>query len=73
MGINIMSCCHKCRVKVFHYRRKENKTIIPFYYKHRNCLQEDPNNIETLDDQLQEKDWMDEYPDGYEDDNLEGY
>lgn len=58
MGMNLQSCCHKCREKIFHYRGKENETILPFYYKHRNCLREDKNNLETKEDQIQEEWWM---------------
>lgn len=54
MGINLMTACHKHKVKVFHFRNEEDKTMMPFYYKHRDCLP----NIETLEDQAQEKDWM---------------
>lgn len=70
MGINIRSCCHKCKVKIFHFRSKENKTVIPFYKKHHNCMRENPDNVETKDDQLQEENWMGEFPDGYKDDDL---
>ena len=63
MGINIISCCHKCKVKVFHFRRKENMTIIPFYRNHQQCMRENPNNVETKDDQMQEEDWMEDYRD----------
>lgn len=58
MGMNLRTCCHKCKVQVFHYRRKENETILPFYKEHYNCMRENPKNIETLEDQVQEKDWM---------------
>jgi len=57
MGINLISGCHIHKVKVFHYRGQESKTMMPFYYKHRDCLP----NIETLEDQEQEKPWMEEY------------
>ncbi len=62
MGINVQSCCHSCRVRVFHYRSEESLTMMPFYYKHRECLAADPANIETKEDQNQEQDWMSEYP-----------
>lgn len=62
MGINVQSCCHLCRVRVFHYRSEESLTMMPFYYKHRKCLAADPANIETKEDQNQEQSWMSEYP-----------
>lgn len=62
MGINVQSCCHLCRVRVFHYRSDESLTMMPFYYKHRKCLAADPTNIETKEDQNQEQAWMSEYP-----------
>ena len=58
MGMNLRTCCHKCKIQIFHFRRKENKTILPFYEKHYQCMREDPRNIETLEDQIQEADWM---------------
>ena len=61
MGMNLRTCCHKCREQIFHYRRKENETLLPFYKKHYYCMRENPKNIETLEDQVQEKDWMDDY------------
>ncbi len=70
MGINLITACHKHKVKVFHYRNEEDKTMMPFYYKHRDCLRKDPTvSVETLEDQTQEQDWMAE-PDygGYETD-----
>lgn len=61
MGINLLTACHKHKVKVFHFRQEENKTMMPFYYKHRDCLSEDPRlSVETLEDQAQEQKWMDE-------------
>lgn len=59
-----MSCCHKCKEKVFHFRFKENETILPFYKDHKDCLNENPSNLETLEDQLQEVDWMREREEG---------
>ena len=58
MGMNIRTCCHKCKTQIFHFRGDENKTILPFYQKHYSCMIEDPNNIETKEDQIQEEDWM---------------
>lgn len=63
MGMNFQSCCHKCKRKVFHFRDKENETLIPFYSKHYPCLKENPSNLETLEDQAQEKEWMYAYAD----------
>ncbi|KKM25140.1 hypothetical protein LCGC14_1597960 [marine sediment metagenome] len=48
MGNNVISCCHKCKVQMFHYRNEENKTILPFYRKHRDCAKEDINNAQTV-------------------------
>ena len=61
MGMNLMTCCHKCKEQVFHFRRKENETILPFYNKHYDCMREKPGNVETLESQVQEADWMGEY------------
>lgn len=58
MGMNLQSCCHKCKEKIFHYRGRENETMLPFYRKHYSCMQESPDNIETKEDQIQEEDWM---------------
>lgn len=58
MGMNLQTCCHKCKEKVFHFRRKENETMLPFYRKHYDCMREDPSNVETLEDQIQEAHWM---------------
>lgn len=59
MGINLLTACHKHKVKVFHYRSEEDKTMMPFYYKHRDCLNKNPKtSVETLEDQAQEQDWM---------------
>lgn len=58
MGKNLRSCCHKCKEKIFHFRMRESETILPFYKKHNECMKEDPNNVETFDDQMQEKEWM---------------
>ncbi len=58
MGMNFRSCCHKCKKQIFHYRREENKTMIPFYRKHYECMKLNSDNIETKEDQIQEEDWM---------------
>lgn len=62
--MNLQSCCHKCKVKRFHFRGRENETMLPFYQSHYNCMVENPGNVETLEDQIQEADWMGE-PNGY--------
>lgn len=61
MGTNLRSCCHRCKVQVLHWRSEECLTMIPFYRKHEVCMKIHPGNVETLDDQLQEADWMGEY------------
>ncbi len=61
MGMNLRTACHKCKEQVFHFRREEQKTILPFYRKHYKCMVEDPSNLETLEDQIQEQDWMGSY------------
>lgn len=67
MGINLITACHKHKVQVLHFRGEEHYTIIPFYYKHRDCLDADPTtSVETLEDQAQEREWMAEFPEGYE-------
>ena len=48
MGMNLRSCCHKCKEQVFHYRGKENETMLPFYRKHYSCMKENPDNPETV-------------------------
>jgi hypothetical protein len=63
MGMNLMSACHKCKEKVFHYRRKENLTMMPFYKAHAGCMRENKTNVVTLDDQYQYEDWMDDESD----------
>ena len=66
MGQNLQSCCHRCKVKVFHFRCKENETLMPFYRFHSPCIRSDPKSVETLADQGQEADWMaDEAEGGY--------
>ena len=61
MGMNLHTACHRCKVKVFHLRRKENETIFPFYRKHASCMGIDAKNVETLADEFQDAEWMDEY------------
>ncbi len=64
MGMNLRSCCHKCKEQVFHSRRRECETILPFYKKHYACMRANPSNVETLEDQAQEAEWMSD-EDGY--------
>jgi len=65
MGMNLISCCHRCKERIFHFRNKENKTLLPFYTKHYACMKINPDNIETKEDQIQEEEWMqsEEYKD----------
>jgi hypothetical protein len=70
MGLNLRTCCHRCKQKVFHLRGKENKTLLPFYKKHSKCMNISPSNVETLEDQYQEADWMRD--DGYVEVNTNG-
>lgn len=59
MGNNVISCCHKCKVQVFHYRREEHKTILPFYRKHKACAREDIKNVQTvMDNNSTDQVWM---------------
>jgi len=70
MGYNLISGCHKCKVKIFHFRREENKTILPFYKKHSNCAKEDINNVVTVMDNNGTDQWWAE-DNGYADDELQ--
>lgn len=63
MGLNLISCCHLCKVKQFHFRKRENETLLPFYKNHYICMRANPNNVETKEDQIQEEDWMIDYDD----------
>lgn len=70
MGRNVISACHKCKKKIFHFRREENKTILPFYKKHADCAKEDVNNVQTvMDNNGTDQWWADN--DGYESDELQ--
>lgn len=60
MGMNVQSACHRCKEKVFHFRGRENESILPFYRAHRKCMDIHPDNVVTKDDQYQSEDWMDE-------------
>ncbi|MCP4393116.1 MAG: hypothetical protein GY804_02450 [Alphaproteobacteria bacterium] len=48
MGYNLISCCHKCKEQIFHFRGKENDGILPFYKKHRHCAKERILNVQTI-------------------------
>lgn len=59
MGYNLYSACHKCKVKIFHFRREESRTILPFYAKHANCAAENLNNVQTImDNNGTDQDWQ---------------
>lgn len=58
MGMNLRSCCHRCKVQIFHFRGEEQKTILPFYDMHKECMKINYKNVETMEDQLQETWWM---------------
>lgn len=61
MGMNLRTCCHKCKEQIFHFRNKEHVTMLPFYRKHYDCMSANPDNLETKEDQIQEANWMDTY------------
>ena len=63
MGMNLHSCCHLCFVRVMHPRGEEDKTILPFYKAHKDCMKEDAGLVETQCDSHQEADWMSDYDD----------
>jgi len=70
MGHNLISACHKCRVKIFHFRNEENEAILPFYKKHVKCSKRSLENVITfMDNQGNEPVWYD--MDTYEDDDLQ--
>lgn len=58
MGMNLISCCHRCKERCFHFRGEEQKTIMPFYKRHVKCMKVDRSSVETFEDQHQERDWM---------------
>ena len=70
MGYNLLSACHKCKVKIFHFRREENKTILPFYVKHSQCAKEDVTNVQTVMDNNGTDQWWAEREE-YIDDELQ--
>ena len=72
MGHNLYSACHKCKVKVFHYRRKENELILDFYKKHADCAKENLDYVQTvMDNNGTDLDWQSEPPEGYNFDNIQ--
>ena len=75
MGHNLISCCHRCKVQIYHFRHEENIAILPFYKKHAGCAKEDINNVQTVMDnngtcQEWAYDWLGKTP-KYEDDSLQ--
>lgn len=72
MGYNLHSACHKCKVRIFHFRYEENKTILPFYIKHKECIKENINNVQTIIDNIgMDEEWQNEEENGgYKKDNL---
>ena len=73
MGYNLLTACHKCKTKIFHYRGEENVAILPFYVKHAKCAKENLNNVQTvMDNNGSDQDWQqDERYGGYKDDILQ--
>lgn len=64
MGHNLISGCHKCKVKIFHYRNEETETIRPFYVLHKSCIEEDITNVVTILDNMNfQPQWLDIYKD----------
>ena len=70
MGHNLISVCHKCKVKVFHFRNEENKAILPFYKKHADCAKEKIENVITVMNNNATDQWWTE-SDGYANDELQ--
>jgi hypothetical protein len=73
MGYNLYSACHKCKVKIFHFRREEQKTILPFYAKHSKCAKENIDNVQTImDNNGTDQEWQNSFENGgYKDDELQ--
>lgn len=73
MGYNLYSACHKCKTKTFHFRREEQKTILPFYVKHAKCAKENVYNVQTImDNNGTDQKWQYSFEDGgYKDDELQ--
>ena len=59
MGHNLISCCHRCKVQVYHSRNEEGVAILPFYKKHAGCAKEDIDNVQTvMDNNGTDQGWM---------------
>jgi hypothetical protein len=73
MGVNLISACHRCKVKIFHFRGEENKTILPFYKKHGACAKLNIHNVQTvMDNNGTDQNWAEsEEQGGYRDDELQ--
>ncbi len=73
MGHNLISCCHKCKVQIFHYRNEENVAILPFYKKHKDCAKKDINNVQTvMDNNGTDQEWAEaERAGGYKNDSIQ--
>ncbi len=73
MGNNIICCCHKCKVKIFNFRREEQYGVLPFYKKHAECAKEDINNVQSvMDNNGTDQPWAEpESNGGYLDDPLQ--
>jgi len=73
MGYNLISGCHKCKVKVFHFRGEENVKILDFYIKHKECAKEDLKNVQTIMDNCDE-DWIEDFKQGgYKNDEINNF
>lgn len=73
MGYNLISGCHKCKLKVFHFRKEENVKILDFYIKHKECAKENLNNVQTIMDNCDE-DWIEDFKQGgYRNDEINNF
>ncbi len=71
MGNNIICCCHKCKVRLFNYRREEHYGVLPFYKKLKDCAREDINNVlSVMDNNGTDQPWAED-DGGYPDDPLQ--
>lgn len=62
MGYNLHSCCHVCKVQIMHFRKEEDKTILPFYVTHKYCSESFYRAVETfMDNNGDEPQWLNEY------------
>lgn len=64
VGINLVSGCHRCERKQHHEAGEEQLTIGNFYKAHRKCMIIDPYHVETIDDDVQFKPWIEFYKNG---------